>query len=207
MKTLLQALRRLQQSDVCTIVQKKISEFKRVDTNSSDDLFNELTFCILTANFSAQRALQIHARLNTCFSTDTAERVAQKLRRCGYRFPATRATYIISAAAQKEKICRAINTLQGDERREWLVSTIDGLGYKEASHFLRNIGYDDYAIVDSHILDLLTRYHLLRRPTTLTKKRYLEAETILRTIATQAHLTVAELDLYLWYMETGTILK
>ena len=84
---------------------------------------------------------------------------------------------------------------------------IKGLGYKESSHFLRNIGYDDYAIIDSHILDLLKRNNLVTPPKTLTRKKYLEIEAILRAIATRTDLTLAELDMYLWYMETGKILK
>jgi N-glycosylase/DNA lyase len=35
----------------------------------------------------------------------------------------------------------------------------------------------------------------------------MEIEKILKTIATQTNLTLAELDLYLWYMETGKIFK
>ena len=67
-----------------------------------------------------------------------------------------------------------IQTLQREERRAWLVDNIKGLGYKEASHFLRNIGFDDYAIIDSHILDLLERYNLIKQPKTLTRKKYTE---------------------------------
>ncbi|GAJ17855.1 unnamed protein product, partial [marine sediment metagenome] len=29
--------------------------------------------------------------------------------------------------------------------REWVVKNFKGLGYKEASHFLRNIGYKNFA--------------------------------------------------------------
>lgn len=94
-----------------------------------------------------------------------------------------------------------------DERRAWLVDNISGLGYKEASHFLRNIGFDDYAIIDFHILDILERYHLIKKPKTLTAKRYRDIEAILRKLAAQTNLSLAELDLYLWYLETGKILK
>jgi N-glycosylase/DNA lyase len=192
---------------VSTLVQKRIQEFKYVNTQSSEELFKELSFCILTANFNAQRTIQIHAQLNACFSSTSKESLAQKLKNCGYRFPTTRATYIVNATKNIEVIRTTIHTLLGEERREWLVQNIDGLGFKEASHFLRNIGYDHYAIIDSHILDLLERYNIRQRPKTLTKKKYLEIEAVLQTIASQAHLTLAELDLYLWYMETGTILK
>jgi len=100
-----------------------------------------------------------------------------------------------------------IQTLQHEERRAWLVDNIKGLGYKEASHFLRNIGFDDYAIIDFHILDLLERYRLIKKPKTLTTKQYRKIEHVLQKLATKTNLTLAELDLYLWYLETGKILK
>jgi N-glycosylase/DNA lyase len=207
MNELLDALRTLKDSDVSTLVNQRIREFKHVNTHSSLDLFKELCFCILTANFSAHRAIDIHATLAPCFSTASPETLSKKLRACGYRFPTTRATYIVEATQQTKKLPSILRTLTGNDLRDWLVDHISGLGYKEASHFLRNIGYDDYAIIDSHIIDLLERYHLHARPKSLTKKKYLEIEDLLRSIASHAGLTVAELDLYLWYMETGMVLK
>ena len=39
------------------------------------------------------------------------------------------------------------------EIREWLVENVRGMGYKESSHFLRNIGLgENIAILDRHIL-------------------------------------------------------
>ena len=102
---------------------------------------------------------------------------------------------------------KIIQHLDRNTIREWLVNNIKGIGYKEASHFLRNIGFDDYAIIDFHIIDILTRYKIIEKPKYLSKKKYLEIEEILRKIAKQTNLTLAELDLYLWYMETGKILK
>ena len=84
---------------------------------------------------------------------------------------------------------------------------VRGLGWKEASHFLRNIGYTDFAIIDFHIIDVLTKYNIIEKPTVLTKRKYLEIEEFLRKIARKSDLNLAELDLYLWYMETGKILK
>jgi N-glycosylase/DNA lyase len=126
-----------------------------------------------------------------------------KTQTTGYRFPKTRATYIVDSAGKKDILPIIIQTLPHEERRSWLVDNIAGLGYKEASHFLRNIGYDNYAIIDSHILDLLERYHLITRPKTLTKKNYITQSKIILKIAQQTDLTLAELDLYLWYLETG----
>jgi len=95
----------------------------------------------------------------------------------------------------------------GKNLREWIVKNIKGIGYKEASHFLRNIGYDEYAIVDFHIVDLLVKHDIVEKPKSMTKTKYLEIEEILKTIGNRVNLNMAELDLYLWYLETGKILK
>jgi N-glycosylase/DNA lyase len=191
MDDLHETIDQLKHSTVRMTIQKRIQEFKTIRNGSSDELFQELCFCILTANFSAERCLQIHSQLKACFNTETKDNLAQKLKEKGYRFPNTRAAYIVTSASKKDLLPTILKTFQGDERRTWLVQNIKGLGYKEASHFLRNIGYDDYAIVDSHILDILARYRLITRPKTLTKKTYIEIETILRRLAHQTQLTLA----------------
>ena len=84
---------------------------------------------------------------------------------------------------------------------------IKGIGYKEASHFLRNIGYTEYAIIDFHIVDLLVKNNLLQKPKAITKTKYLEIELLLKSIGNKLNLNMAELDLYLWFLETGKILK
>lgn len=207
MDKLLQQIQFYKNSDIGSLVNKRIQEFKAINKHSSDDLFKELCFCILTANFNAERGIYIHQKLSTCFLSDSKETLEKKLRRYGYRFPHTRATYIAEAASCKDELQTKILMFSGEELRGWLVKNIKGLGYKETSHFLRNIGFDDYAIIDSHILDLLQRYHVMKKPKTLTKKKYIEIEKILRDIAQQVDLTLAELDLFLWYMETGKVLK
>ena len=58
------------------------------------------------------------------------------------------------------------------------VRAVTGLGLKEASHFLRNIGRgEDLAILDRHILRNLLRHRVIgRMPKSLTPKRYLVIE-------------------------------
>jgi len=207
MNDLLTSIKDLKYSSIQTKIQQRIQEFKSIDTHSAEELFQELCFCILTANFNAERSIHIHSQLSEYFCTDTKETLAKKLKQQGYRFPNTRAAFIAESAAKKDNLPTIIQTLKREERRTWLVDNIKGLGYKEASHFLRNIGFDDYAIIDSHILDLLERYHLITQTKTLTKKKYIEIEDCLQKIAQHTKLTLAELDLYLWFLETGKILK
>jgi Thermostable 8-oxoguanine DNA glycosylase len=96
------------------------------------------------------------------------------------------------------------------ERRDWLVREkgIKGLGYKEASHYLRNIGLRGYAILDKHILRCLTELKIIDDPKPPnTRSRYLTIEEKLKSLAETAKIDFDELDLVLWSMKTGIILK
>lgn len=73
--------------------------------------------------------------------------------------------------------------------RTWLVKNVKGLGYKTASHFLRNLGADGFAIIDSHIL----KYMGVRG-----KWDYLEVEKRFCGRAKKYGLTAAELDAIVW---------
>jgi N-glycosylase/DNA lyase len=80
------------------------------------------------------------------------------------------------------------------------------LGYKEASHFLRNIGFKDIAIIDRHIINILYENGYIKDKK-INRKRYIKYENILRAIAEYCNMDLARLDLYLWYIETNKILK
>ena len=207
MEELLKSLEDLKNSDIKSIVNHRINEFKELGRKSSNDLFKELCFCILTANFNAERSIKIQKEIDKGFLYLPEEMLVEKLREFGHRYPFARARYIINARKYKDNLKEIICNLKGERLREWLVKHIAGLGYKEASHFLRNIGFDDFAIIDFHIVDILAKHDLIKKPKTITRKKYLEIEGILREIARKSNLTLAELDLYLWYMETGKVLK
>lgn len=203
---LIKEIQSLKKSKRERLVKNRIRDFKNLDKNSSDELFKEMCFCILTANFNAEKSIKIQDEIGSCFLIDSEEELAKKLRNLGHRYPKTRAKYIFESRKCKD-LLKEILLLNDKEMRDWLVDNVKGLGYKEASHFLRNIGFGDVAIVDFHIIDLLVRYNFIEKPKTLTKRKYLEIENILRNIARKTDLTLAELDLYLWSIETGKILK
>ncbi|MEK9139334.1 MAG: DNA lyase, partial [Bacteroidota bacterium] len=92
--------------------------------------------------------------------------------------------------------------------RAWLVKNVKGLGWKEASHFLRNIGHHNLAILDRHILKNLKRHNVIRTlPKTLTAKRYLTIEKKFLAFSQHLGISMDELDLLFWSRETGEILK
>ena len=97
-----------------------------------------------------------------------------------------------------------------DGRRDFLAANpgIKGIGYKEASHFLRNVGFNGYAILDKHILRTLTEFGVIDSPKPpTTKKKYLDIEERMREFSVKICIDVDELDLLLWSNKTGEILK
>ena len=197
----------LKYSNISNVIDGRIKEFKSINRESNEDIFKEMCFCLLTANFSAERSIKIHENINDCFLTDSEEELSNKLKNMGHRFPNARANYIAESKKCKNQLSNVMKFHDNNKIRDWVVKSVKGLGYKEASHFLRNIGFDDFAIIDFHIIDLLVDYSIIKKPKTLTKKKYIEIEKCLKDIANEVDLSLAELDLYLWYIETGKILK
>jgi len=190
-------------------VREKIREFEEMKNKNDKEIFKELCFCILTANFSAERGIKIQKEVDEGFIYLSKSELEKKLRELGHRFPRTRAEYIFEARKSMNFLRNIISSkLNGKEIREILVREIKGIGYKEASHFLRNIGYKDVAIVDRHILKFLVSYGIVEKEfRSLNKKRYLEIESKLEFIARRINVSLAELDFYIWYMMTRKILK
>lgn len=207
MMELINQINELKNNEINGIICCRMDEFKELGESNCSEIFKELCFCILTANFSAERAIKIQKEIDDGFLT--GDNLSDKLKALGYRFPNTRAQYIIEARRYKEDIKDIIKSFKSQkELRAWIAKNIKGLGYKESSHFLRNIGFTDLAIIDSHIIDILVKNNLIKRPkSTPSKKKYLEIEKILKDIAAENDLNLAELDLYLWYLETNKVLK
>lgn len=188
-----------EEAEVSKRVEARIKEFEENGKRPDSEIFKELCFCILTANFNAERGMKIQEQVGNGFLTLPERELAKKLDELGHRHPNVRAKYIVEARQYMSRL--------RNKGREWLVETVKGLGYKESSHFLRNIGHKDVAIIDFHIIDILAKYGLVKKTETINKKSYLEIESILKEIAEKTGLNLAELDLYLWYAETGKILK
>ncbi|WP_423793439.1 N-glycosylase/DNA lyase [Methanocaldococcus indicus] len=205
---LIEKIERLKNSEVKEIIDKRIKEFKEFKNKDNKEWFKELCFCLLTANFSAEKCIKIQKEIDDGFLTLSREELENKLKELGHRYYKKRAEYIV--LARRYKNIKDIITSFRDERkaREFLVKNIKGLGYKESSHFLRNVGYDNVAIIDRHILrELYENNYILEIPKTLSKRKYLEIEKILEEIGREVNLNLAELDLYIWYLRTGKVLK
>ena len=212
MKSLISEIKKLRKSSVGKKVVKRLKEFESFRNKDTKEWFSELCFCILTANSRAVTALKIQEKLTSKgFCEYSHGLIRETIKKNKHRFHNTKAAYIISAREHiniKDKIKKIIKQKNESEAREWLVKNIKGLGYKEASHFLRNVGYKNLAILDRHILSLMKENGFLKQmPKTLTRKNYLSIEKIFKKIAETVNMSCSELDLYMWYMKTGEVLK
>ncbi|MBI4453877.1 N-glycosylase/DNA lyase [Candidatus Woesearchaeota archaeon] len=221
MDKLSKSIEQLKHNEVGKLIVSRLNQFSLLRKRNITEIFKELCFCIMTANFQAEKSIFIQKEIGNGFLNLSENELANKLKQLGHRFPNTRAKYICEARKFKDKLTENLKNLnisnlnkhskQYNEFkiREWLVENIKGIGYKEASHFLRNIGFTNLAIIDFHIIDILNEHKLIQTPKnkSLSRTSYIEIEKRLGEIAKKTKLSLAELDLYLWYMETGKVLK
>nr|MDO8114893.1 N-glycosylase/DNA lyase [Candidatus Sigynarchaeota archaeon] len=207
---LLAKIEALKGSSIKAVIDQRLAEFASFRSRSNNDNFKELCFCILTANCGAEASLKIHAAIGDKFLTVSCPEEFTELLKCnGGRFYNTKGKFLASCCEFRGTLKATMDSFGSDEQglRQWLVDNILGLGHKEASHFMRNVGYENVAIIDFHIVDILVEHGFIAEPKTLGKKKYLEIEQVLRGIASTLQLNLAALDLYLWFAETGKVLK
>lgn len=214
---LIKVIKNLQKTELKSIIDSRLKEFLSFKNKNNNAWFSELCFCILTANSKAKTAIAVQKELgHEGFLHRSWKELSNCILRNKHRFHNNKARFIVEARkyANIKDVMVKIKNLDGEvldgtfEMREWLVSNIKGLGYKEASHFLRNVGYFNFAILDRHIMNLMKENKLIKdKPKTLNKKNYLIAETKFKQLAEKLKMSCAELDLYMWYIKTGKILK
>ena len=191
-------------------------ELKPVNKNDDERLFEELCFCIFTANTSAEMGLKAVDAVRDLMIDGTAEEMTKKLDGI-YRFNNLRPQYIVHTREYLKdnfdfKLKNKIEELKNDPEalREFFANNdgIKGLSYKEASHFLRNIGFKGYAILDKHILNSMIEFNVIENiKTPVSAKLYLEIEQKMRLFSNEIGIPMDELDLLLWSRRNGKIMK
>jgi N-glycosylase/DNA lyase len=194
-------------------IKARLQDFSCIWEKASDEeLFRELIFCLLTPQSKARTCWRAVERLDRkCMITQAGpEEITAEL--VGVRFNQRKGEYICLARSLFSS--RSLReTLSGFSEafaaREWLVQNIKGLGYKEASHFLRNIGLGgNLAILDRHILKNLALLGVIDEvPASPSKKMYLEIEKKMTDFSQESNIPMAHLDLLLWYKEAGEVFK
>ncbi len=199
-------------------IRARLDQFKEIWDHGSDArLWEELVFCIFTAGASARMGFRAVEAVRPFLFDGNREDMTLALRNAGaHRFPVERPAYIVVTRSYLRQHCnlalgRKLRSFADPvERRDWLAQEkqIKGLRYKEASHFLRNIGLPGYAILDKHVMSCLKDLGVVDTPRPpATRARYLETEDKLKAFARDIRIDFDELDLVLWSMKTGEVLK
>ena len=196
-------------------ITSRLSEFEEVlDEGSKERIFAELAFCILTPQSRAKLCWAAIENLTSknLLLRGNKEQIARELN--GVRFKYKKAEYIIDAREKfinngKLNVKKKIIGLKVEEARDYLVNNIKGIGYKEASHFLRNVALaENMAILDRHILKNLKLLGIIEEiPKSLSRKKYLEIEKGMKDFAEKICIPMSHLDFVLWYKETGNVFK
>ncbi len=198
-------------------IEKRLKEFKEVwEKGDNKDIHVELSFCILTPQSKAINAWKAITTLrdNGLLFSGSADEIVEYLNIV--RFKNNKARYLVELREKmkNEKGEFITKNFFSDFKdvtlaREWIVKNIKGMAFKEASHFLRNVGFGkEIAILDRHILKNLVKLEVIDEvPKSITPKLYLEIEKKMKDYCKFVNISMDSLDLLLWYLEAGEIFK
>ena len=198
------------------LIVKRLAEFRTVYEKGDRAIFEELCYCILTAGSSAKMGMRTVTALKDILRSGSEKELQQRAQAHRLRFSRLRPSYIYHTREYLDEVCglklkRLIGSFDSrHERRDFFAKNkgVKGLGYKEASHFLRNIGFPGYAILDKHILNSLREMGVIGpRMRSTTRAGYLAIEMKLEQFANEIGIDMDHLDLLLWSRKTGEILK
>ncbi len=202
--------------EIHPLIIKRLSEFRLLWENADNKkLFIELSFCLFTPQSNAKscwKAVEILLKKDLIYKGSSSQ-ISEKINLV--RFRNNKASYLVEARGKffgKNSISlRSVLESHADSilKREWLVSNIKGMGYKEASHYLRNIGLgEDIAILDRHILKNMVKLGIIEAiPKTLSKANYLNLEKLLKDFSESSSIPMGHLDFVLWFKEAGDVFK
>lgn len=214
-------------------VEERLAEFRRIWESRDDTaLFVELAFCLLTPQSGARRCALAMERLTGKgllfrggFDDICAELNIVRFKNNKTRYLLEARERFIGGGGSLRDFLLGCGTVP--DMRKALVDTVKGIGYKEASHYLRNIGLgEDLAILDRHVLRVMDRLGLFESrtagndagirkivsgrgaiPQSISGRRYCDLEGRLRGYAARAGVPMGHLDFVLFYMATGDIFK
>jgi N-glycosylase/DNA lyase len=196
-------------------IENRQGEFRKIGKNATpEELFVELAFCILTPQSKAKLCWEaiLEMRKKDILLRGTKKAINKGLQKV--RFKNKKTEYLFEARNKffvgNNSIYNNIKKLESPvELREYLVKNIKGIGWKEASHFLRNIGHGaEIAILDRHIIRNLIELGVLKEyPKNLSEKKYEEIEKKMKKLSKYLDIPMDTLDHVFWAKETGEVFK
>lgn len=194
-------------SDIKNEIEQTQMIFEEIYEIGDYDILQELLFCLCTPQTKAQRGWIAIEELNKqqLIKYPNEDVIADVLRKSGVRFKNRKAKYISESIYRFENVSikNFIEKLTKNEgvvnTRNWFADNIKGIGMKEASHFLRNIGFgQDICILDRHIMKKLKEEANVSIPDSLNKAEYLRVESEMIQFANKINIPVCALDFVFW---------
>ncbi|MCL4326838.1 MAG: N-glycosylase/DNA lyase [Candidatus Thermoplasmatota archaeon] len=190
------------------LIDLRVKEFILAGQSGKEKLFSELCFCILAANTSAEMGIRVMNSVNLDhFLYSDLETLRSELKKVSCRFYNMRSKFIVDSRWIIDELPEIARTGDSMGTREYLAENLMGVGYKESSHFLRNVGKFECAILDKHILRMMNAWSGTDLKASLSKKKYLEIEDAFIKMSDMLNMKPGVLDLYMWKMATGKVLK
>lgn len=186
-------------------IEQRLLEFKKV---KKQDYFYEAAFCILTPQSQARKCWQAIQQLKELdFQNKNVNPLP--ILQTKTRFHNHKSQYLHQLKTNWSNIIQSHNEIKDNKQlRNHLAENVKGWGLKESSHYLRNIGYTNLAILDRHILKNLHKHQVIKElPKVLTKQKYFQIENKFEHFSKQINIPQDHLDLLFWAQETGEIFK
>lgn len=196
-------------------IDRRLEEFKSNYNLDDERFFGEMVFCMLTPQTKAHAGWNATLSLlgsTALFSNDEA--IPDILSKSGVRFHKNKTRYILENREKFYPNTRHLISLYFKENdtivdvRNALKRDVKGWGYKEASHFLRNIGFgEELAILDRHILRTLVSHDVISEIPGNLDKEYLNIEQKMIEFSNDMGIPQDAMDLVIWYSVNGEFFK
>ncbi len=202
-------------------LEKEHANWRRLDEH---DLWREFCLCVLSSRTRFELASEAVDRLErsgvlarmrakpTNVHHAEVEAVLRprkdgKVGARGIPFWRSRSAQLLGSAAAlyagRRKGLKSILLRIGDPERvrSEFVSTLPGMGMKQASHFLQNIGFSrDLAIIDTHLLSFIIEDLMLIRFEShgVSERMYMDLERRVQRMAAANGFSLRQLDRAIW---------
>jgi N-glycosylase/DNA lyase len=197
--------------ELLELTERKLATVRRSVT--LDELWTSMSFCVLSSNVRLDSANKAHRAIwsipllfDIGDRTDNLElQLQNRLIGAGYRFHKTKAVKLANSwVALRENHACLVDLINNSTDvlsvREYVVKMFPGIGIKQASMFLRDIGVTcELPVIDIHIRRFLSAHVAEFNPS--IKSDYLQAESWLGELARIHTSSVAAVDLAIWAAE------
>jgi len=197
-------------------IESKFADFDHcLKIGDEENIFAELIFCLFTPQSNAKLCWQSVESMRKKHLLINGDRSSILNEMNRVRFKYKKSHFVVYARdlfvnSGRYIIRNIINGYKNNYKlREWLVKNVKGFGYKEASHFIRNIGKgENVAILDRHIIKSLVEFNIINNiPKSLSDRKYILLEKKMLNFTNRIDIPIEHLDLVFWYRIKGEIFK